>query len=70
MKIVNKKIEQKVYLWSELSQGEVYKDAGNNYVMMIDDQSVVDMSDGSIYRQPDYSSHDAFTLVNAVLEIQ
>jgi len=70
MKIIDKKIEQKVYLWPELSQGEVYKDSGNNYVMMTDDQSVVDMSDGSTYRQPDYSSHDAFTLVNAVLEIQ
>ena len=70
MKIIDKKIEQKVYLWSELSEGKVYKDAENNYVMMTDDQSVVDMSDGSIFRKIDYLSHDAFTLVNAVLEIQ
>lgn len=70
MKIIDKKIEHKVYRWPELSQGEVYKDVGKNYVMMTDDQSVVDMSDGSIYRQLDYSSHDAFTLLNCVLEIQ
>lgn len=72
MKIIDKKIENKVYHWAELIQGEVYKDTGNNYVMATEsnENSVIDLSDGTVYHKGDYSYGDTFILVNAVLEIQ
>jgi hypothetical protein len=72
MKIIDKKVEEKVYPWAELIQGEVYKDAGNSYVMATSssENSVIDLSDGTVYNQGDYAYGDTFTLVNAVLEIR
>lgn len=71
MKIIDKKIEQKVYLWSELSQGEVYKDSDNGYIVIAASfRNVVDLSDGATYERDDFGADVYFTLVNAVLEIQ
>jgi len=73
MKIIDKKIEQKVYSMSELEQGEVYKDNSGHYLIATDEHTIVDLLNGAVYSMDNsgfYKENNAFTLVNAVLEIQ
>jgi len=55
----------------ELKQGKVYIDDDCCYVLSTDDNSVVALSDGTVYDLEDnYNDSSEFIPVNAVLEIR
>lgn len=73
MKIIDKRKSPKVYLKSELLQGEVYKDSSGNFLLATDENAVVDLGDGAIYDLKGdkwYVDNSEFTLMSVVLEVQ
>ena len=70
MKVNDTRHIHQVVTRHELKQGEVYIDEDGCYVMRTDENSVVGLSDGTVYDLDCYNDLSDFIPVNAVLEIR
>lgn len=61
---------KKGYRWVDLQAGVVYIDCNGHYVMATDENSVVDLANGTLYTSVEYENeYDEFTPTKCKLEV-